>query len=138
MPEFSSKSFFDGYAVASRQADAQALAKCYADDFLVSGREGSATFRNDETFLVWLRGVFDRNRQVGMQSLDVASLDEALLDEHHAFVTVEWATTFAKTGDERIRFKISYLLRLSSQGPLILAYVTHEDEQEVMKAKGLI
>jgi hypothetical protein len=138
MPQSKSQSFFDNYAVTSMQADAEALAKCYGDEFLVSGRDGTATFSNDETFLVWLRGVFDRNRQVGMQSLDVASLVEAVIEDHHAFATVEWAATFTKTGDEQIRFKISYLLRLTEQGPLILAYVTHEDEQELMEAKGLV
>lgn len=37
-----------------------------------------------------------------------------------------------------MRFEISYLLRSAEGGLRILAYVTHQDEQEMMKAEGLI
>lgn len=73
-----------------------------------------------------------------MRPLDVASLEATSIDDHHALVTFTWSTTFEKTGEEQIRFDISCLLRLTEMGPLILAYVTHEGEQEVMEAKGLI
>lgn len=132
------RSFFDGYAAASMRADAQAIAARYAGAFLVSGPEGSATFENDERFLVWLGSVFDRNRELGMTSLRVSSLHSEPVGEHHLFATVEWVTTFEKTGSEAIRFEISYLLKRADAGLLILAYVTHEDEQALMKAKGLI
>ncbi len=130
--------FFEGYARASMASNSQALASHYADDFIVSSREGSGAFKNDERFLSWLRGVFDFNRRVGMQSLEVASLDETPISDHHALVTVEWATTFKKSGDERICFEISYLVRLAANQPRILAYVSHEDQEEAMKSKGLI
>ena len=136
VPSF--RSFFEGYAVASMGGETQAVANHYAPTFIVSGRDGSAAFQNNEELLDWLNSVVERNRDVGMQSLEVASLRDTPVGDHHALVTVQWATTFEKTGDERIRFEISYLLRLTEDGPLILAYVSHEDEQELMKGKGLI
>lgn len=57
------RTIFDEYAAASTRADTQAIAARYADAFVVSGRAGSAAFENDERFLVWLRSVFDRNRE---------------------------------------------------------------------------
>lgn len=132
------RAFFEGYAAASMGGDTQAVADHYASTFIVSGREGSASFQNDKDLLDWLNSVLERNREVGMQSLEVSSLRDTPLGDHHALVTVQWATTFEKTGDERIRFAISYLLRLTEKGPLILAYVSHEEEQELMKAKGLV
>ena len=131
------ESFFEGYAAASLRGDAKVVADHYAGEFIVSGRERSAAYRKDESFLAWLRGVFERNRAIGMASLEVASIHEHRIDDHHAVVTVEWSATFEKTGEERIHFSISYLLRLAERMPLILAYVTHEDEGELMKAKGL-
>src|SRR5690606_18469461 len=101
--------FFDGYAAASMRADAGAIAALYAGDFIVSSREGSAAFKNDEAFLVWLKSVFDRNAGLGMTSLRVASVDATPISDHHAFATVQWVTTFEKTGSEEIRFEISYL-----------------------------
>ena len=132
------KSFFDRYARASVGSDSQALAKHYASEFIVSSREGSAAFKNDEKFLTWLRSVFDFNRKAGMQSLKVATLRDTAIGDAHALVTVEWATTFQKTGAERICFEISYLVRLAEDRPLILAYVPHENQEQMMKARGLI
>src|SRR5690606_22490166 len=100
------RTFFEEYAAASMGADAKAIARRYAPDFIVSGRDGSAAFKNDERFLAWLESVFARNREVGMTSLEVASVHSTPLGDDHALVTVEWVTTFEKTGAEEIRFHI--------------------------------
>lgn len=36
------------------------------------------------------------------------------------------------------RFLISYLIRLTEDRPLILAYVSHEDQEAVMQRDGVI
>jgi hypothetical protein len=132
------KLFFDGYAKASMGPDPEAVADHYASDFVTSGPTGSAAFRNDEKFLAWLRQVHDFNQQSGMQSLEVVSVSQVPIEDHHALATVEWGTTFVKTAEEQIRFQISYLVQLLDGRPVILAYVSHQDQEEVMKARGLI
>jgi hypothetical protein len=130
--------FFDAYSEASTTSDPAVLASHYADAFIASGPTGSATFKNDEQFLAWLGQVCEFNQHVGMGSLEVVSIHETPISDHHAFATVEWGARFEKTGDERICFEISYLLRFSEGKPLILAYISHEEQEEVMKARGII
>jgi hypothetical protein len=132
------KTFFEAYSEASMSSAPAVLAGHYADAFIASGPTGSAAFKNDEQFLAWLGQVCEFNLQVGMGSLEVVSIHETPISDHHAFATVEWGARFEKTGDERICFEISYLLRFSEGKPLILAYISHEDQQDVMKARGII
>ena len=130
--------FFEGYSEASMSSNSAVLASYYADAFIASGSTGSAAFENDEQFLAWLGQVFEFNQSVGMRSLEVVSIHETPISDHHAFATVEWGAKFEKTGDERICFEISYLLRFSEGKPLILAYISHEDQEATMKAWGII
>jgi hypothetical protein len=132
------KPFFEAYSESSMSSNPTALASHYADAFIASGPTGSAAFNNDEQFLAWLGQVCEFNQRVGMGSLEVVSIHETPISDHHAFATVEWGARFEKTGDERICFEISYLLRFSEAKPLILAYISHEDQQDVMKARGII
>jgi hypothetical protein len=131
------RSFFEAYSEASI-VDPTALVSRYADSFVFSGPSGSASFKNDEQFLAWLVQVHEFNQNAGMQSLEVVSVHHVPLGDHHAFATVEWGARFQKTGDELICFSISYLLRFSDGSPLILAYVSHEDQEEVMRKRGLL
>ena len=119
-------------------ADPTVLASRYADSFVVSAPSGSASFKNDEQFLAYLARVHGYNQNAGMLSLEVVSIHDSPVGDCHAFATVEWGARFQKTGDELIRFKISYMLRFSEGNPLILAYVSHEDQEELMHARGLI
>ena len=132
------KSFFEAYAEAAVNSDPTALAGLYAEDFIASGPAGSAVFKNDEQFLAWLSQVHEFNRQVGIRSLEVGSIHVTPIGDHHAFATVEWCARFEKTGDESICFEISYLVRFSEGKTLILGYISHEDQEEVMTARGII
>lgn len=132
------REFFEAYARAGKDPEPTSLARNYADSFVVSGPSGSAVFKNDEQFLQWLREVYEFNQRVGMQSLEVVSVHETQISSHHVFARVEWGVRFTRTDDQRIMFEISYLLRLSDDRPLILAYVSHEDQMEVMKAWSII
>jgi hypothetical protein len=132
------KPFFEAYSEASMSSDPIVVASHYADAFIASGSTGSAAFKNDEQFLAWLGQVFEFNQYVGMGSLEIVSIHETPISDHHAFATVEWGARFEKTGDERICFEISYLLRFSEGKPLILAYISHEDQEDAMKARGVI
>jgi hypothetical protein len=131
------RAFFESYAQESI-ADPRVLVSRYADSFVVSAPSGSANFKNDEQFLAYLTQVHEYNQNVGMQTLEVVSILDIPVGDHHAFVTVEWGARFLKTGDELIRFKISYMLRCSEGTPLILVYVSHEDQEDLMRARGLI
>src|SRR5690606_34477156 len=131
------KSFFEEYARASLDPDPEALAGRYANAFIAAGPTGSAVFNNDEAFRSWLRQVHEFNQQSGMQSLEVVSVRRVPIEDHHALATVECGATFSTTGEELIRFEISYLVQFLGDSPLVLAYVSHDDQEQVMKARGL-
>lgn len=129
--------FFTDYAAASQSGDPERVAGFYAGGFVVAGPRGSGAFQNDAAFRAWLKQVLEFNRTSGMESLEVVSTEETPISREYTMVAVDWGARFQKTGDQRITFRISYIVeRIGS--PKILGYVSHEDQEEAMKAKGLL
>lgn len=138
MHEIDWTGFFRDYAEANHARDAARVAAFYADGFLVAAPAGSSTFKNDEAFLAWLEALFRFNAQVGMTSLDVAGTEVSKLDARYRMVAVDWVARFRQLGDERVPFRITYIVGLSEAGrPKILGYISHEDQVEEMKRRGL-
>lgn len=138
MNEHGLEAWFREYARISLGPEPEALAERYADSFLAAAPAGSAAFQNNAEFVQWLRQVHDFNEQSGMQSMDVVAVDEMPLGVHFTMATVEWEAQFQKTGDLPIRFKISYVLTVDDGSYRIIAYISHEDQEEAMKAHGLL
>jgi ketosteroid isomerase-like protein len=129
--------FFTDYAAASRSDDVERVAGFYADGFVVAGPRGSSTYKNNAAFRKWLKQVFEFNQTSGMESLEVLSTEAAPISGEYTQVTVTWASRFRKTGDEPITFRITYFVEHIG-APKILGYISHEDQAEAMKAKGLL
>jgi hypothetical protein len=129
--------FFRRYADVSLGAEPERLAEFYEGSFLAAGPKGGEAFRNDKAFLSWLREVSSFNARTGMVALAVGDIDQKTVSADYSLATVEWAATFRQR-DEPIRFRISYLLRLTESRPRIAAYISHEDQQEAMQAHGLL
>ena len=130
--------FFSRYADLSLGPHPEALAALYAPMFIVGGPQGSQAFTNDDRFVAWLRQVAEFNRGHGMRDLTVASICGEALSPRHTLATVTWATRFAKTGQRRIEFEISYLLEQADAGWRILAYVSRDDQEAEMAKAGLL
>ena len=114
------------------------LADFYDTSFLAAGPKGGAAFKNDESFLAWLTELHAFNVKTGMTSMTVGEVGETPVGAGYALVTVTWAATFQRTGDMPIRFSISYLLRESEASLKVAAYISHEDQEEAMRANGLL
>ncbi len=130
--------FFRRYSRSSLGPEPELLADLYDASFLAAGPRGGAAFNNDEAFLEWLRQVNEGNRKSGMTAVVVDEVVETPLSDAYTIATVTWAATFRKTGDEPIRFRISYLLRQTDDTLKVAAFISHEDQEEVMKARGLL
>ncbi len=130
--------FFGRYASTSMGASPQELAAFYDTSFLAAGPQGGAAFQNNEAFRDWLQQVHDFNRDTGMTSLDVVAVSETPVSNEYVLASVRWGAHFSKTGDERIEFDISYLLRLVDGSYRVAAYISHEDEESVRRARGLL
>lgn len=129
--------YFKRYGSLSIESEPETLAEFYDGSFLAAGPGGGAAFRNDESFLAWLRELRKFNVNAGMTSMSPAALTETPVGGGYSLVTVTWAATFARTGDAPIRFHISYLLRESAEGLKVAGYISHEDQEEMMRAAGL-
>lgn len=132
------RAFFQQYAALSLGDEPEKLASLYAESFLAAGPTGGAAFQNDEAFLGWLRQVHEFNDQSGMAAMEVIDVRETPISGDYALVTVRWGARFRKTGEETIEFDISYILHLSDGGPRVAAYISHEDQEEAMRAHGLM
>ena len=131
------REFFRRYALASLGPEPEKVADCYETSFLAAGPKGGAAFRNDNAFLSWLREVHAFNARTGMTSMTAGEIDEMPVGGGYTLATVEWAATFQRRAAP-IRFRISYLLRWSDEGPKVAAYISHEDQEDAMRANGLL
>jgi hypothetical protein len=130
--------FFTRYAALSTGDDDRALAAVYAPSFFVAGPTGSKTFANDAQFLDWLAHVRTFNRQHGMHALSPSAVRETVLSPRHVLAQVRWSARFEKTGTRAIEFEIAYLMELAADSWRLLGYVAARDQQEEMRALGLL
>jgi hypothetical protein len=130
--------FLTHYATLSMGDDDQALAAVYAPRFFVAGPTGSMTFANDAQFLGWLAGVRAFNRQHGMRAVSPAAVRETVLSPLHVLAQVRWSARFEKTGPRAVEFEIAYLLERAGESWRVLGYVSARDQEEEMRALGLL
>jgi len=131
------KNFFENYASVSMKSEPGLHANLYADDFIAAGPSGSAVYKNDAQFLEWLRRIYDFNKKTGMVSIQVISVRDNPISEQYSLASVEWGAEYEKTGDALIHFEITYLLQFFQNQIQILAYISHEDQEKVMKERGI-
>jgi hypothetical protein len=130
--------FFTHDAALSMGDDDRALAAVYAPSFFVAGPAGSKTFANDAQFLDWLAHVRTFNRQHGMRALSPGAVREMVLSPLHVLAQVGWSARFEKTGTRAIEFEIAYLMERSGESWRVLGYVSARDQEEEMRALGLL
>ena len=130
--------YFVRYASLAVGPDPAKLAELYDASFLAAGPKGGTAFKNDESFLAWLRELHAFNVRTGMTSMTVSEIGEMPVGAGYTLVTVTWAATFQRTGTSPIRFTISYLLREAESQLKVAAYISHEDQEEAMRAHGLL
>lgn len=132
------REFFQRYAIASLGDAPEKLAAFYDTSFLAAGPRGGAAFNNDEAFLAWLREVHAFNEKTGMTSMTVGAVSEVPVGAGYSLVAVDWVATFRRTGETAIGFRISYLLRQAADDWKVAAYISHEHQEEAMRASGLL
>ncbi|RAJ07022.1 hypothetical protein LX64_02151 [Chitinophaga skermanii] len=130
--------FFQAYAKASLGNQPQAIAHFYAKAFIAADPSNAATFQNNEQFIKWLEEVHAFNQQHGMLGMTVVQTEDQPISEAYKLVHVSYEGQFAQTGVQAIPFKISYLLSHVEGDWKILCYISHEKQENAMKANGLL
>lgn len=131
------KRWFEGYANDWQAGELEGVAARYSPVFLVSKPGKSAVYQNEGRFLRWLERVRGFHLESGLERVEVVTIREETLGDHHDLVTVTWAVRFQRTAALRIQFEISYLL-LRGAEPHILTIVSHGDQRAAMSRYGLL
>lgn len=134
------QAFFERYEQGANTFDADLVRSQFTDCFLGGDPNGVRCVHNDETFA---KAIPERKaffEQIGFRSATVLNVTPTPLDERYTMVRVHWQMVFEKNAGhpQTFRFHITYFLFDDGQGPKVVFYVSHEDEQKVMREAGLL
>ena len=132
------RNFFKKYGNLSLGTDPEAIAEFYWESFIAAGPKGAMTFKNDRKFIDWLKELQTFNAESGMTEMKLVKIKTTAVGKLYTSSNVTWAVGFEKMGAELIQFDITYLVFHSNSRPKIVMYISHEDQEELMKNKGLI
>jgi hypothetical protein len=128
--------FFEEYEKAFNNLDLQAITKYYPESFISGGPKGVVA-HNKKYFEEWAQKAVDFYRSIGQKSGRIISKKVIPISNEYCMVTVHWATTYEKTGDQLVEFDVSYVIQQLGDDIKVILFITHQDEQETMKKLGL-
>ena len=132
--------FFQEYAKASLEGDTDTIAAAYAPTYIETSPETFAAWKVDEHYR---KALIERHavmqQQLGLDGLDVDVLTVEEVAPLHYMAKARWKMTFSKarTGPATSIFDITYMVKMAG-APQILAYISHESEEAVLRRDGVI
>lgn len=133
--------FFDDYASATLKADAKAIASAYGKTYIEASPASVTAYEVDADYR---KALAEKSKamtdELGLSAVSVAVKQASEFAPAHWLVETEWTMMFGakKSDPARSIFRISYVVRLEKNAPTILLYVSHEDEDTVMKRDGVL
>jgi hypothetical protein len=134
------EAFFARYEQAANSFDADIVTSEFSDCFMGADPNGVACIQNDDMFRKAIPQRHAFFQQIGFRSAKILGLVETPLDERYTMVKVHWHMIFEKQPRQPLHFKffVTYVLFDTGTGPKVVFYISHDDEQKVMKDAGLI
>ena len=132
--------FFARYEEGANTFDADLVCSLYTPEFMGADPGGASGGRNDDG----LRSAISERKaffqQIGFRSAKVLDVQATALDQHYTMAKVHWHMVFEKEPGQALNFKffITYFLYDPGTGPKAVFWISHEDEQKVMREAGLI
>ena len=132
--------FFARYEKGANSFDPDLMSSLYTAEFMAGDSNGVSCGRNDQT----LRDAFIQRKeffqQIGFKRANILHLEATPLDEKYMMAKVHWHMTFEKKLGHPLDFKffITYFLYDSGSGPKVAFWISHDDEQQVMREAWLI
>jgi hypothetical protein len=130
------KDLFEDYGKAFSALALQKTAELYSDSFVAAGPKGVISSTRDE-FIENAGKAAEFYLSVGQERAEIKTMKETWFSDNYCMVTIHWAAHF-KTLDKPVEFDVSYLVQLTEEKPKIILFISHEDEEEVMKDLGLL
>jgi hypothetical protein len=132
--------FFGRYEEAMRAGDGQRIRPLFRDCFVAASPTGVFCGENNDTLASVIENGVAFYRKLGITDLQVLSIDERWLGPANCMATVHWQALV--TGSDPMEFDVSYLLHDGHDGGAgglaIFAWVSHEDEVEAFRARGML
>lgn len=132
--------FFNRYAAATLAGDAETIATSYFDTYIESSPTAASAYKVDVGYGKALAEKSAAMKKIGLAKLDIELQSSREFAPSHYLVEAQWRMQFQPAGKKPVTstFLISYVVRVATGQPKILAYVSHEDEQAVMRRDGLL
>lgn len=129
--------FFARYEEGVNSFDPDLVTSEFSDCFIPNG---VVCVQNDGAFRNAIPQRHAFFQQIGFRSAKVLNVTETPLDERYTMAKVYWQMIFEKQPGHPLDFKffITYFLFDIGTGPKIVFYISHDDEQKVMRDAGLI
>lgn len=132
--------FVARYEEGANRFDADLLASLYTDCFIVAGPKGTACVTNDAQ---WKEAANERKRlfeSLGFRFAKILRKQVARIDDTYTMVEVHWHLRFDNPAARQADFRFSntYFLGMADGAPKVCFYISHEDEEDVMREAGLV
>lgn len=134
------KAFFDEYEEGANTFDVAINQRERTEAWLAASPRGVAVAYNDEKFPARLQQRQQQLRDIGFQSAAITSLSEERLDDHYGLVKTAWSQQYQKDGAPiSVDITVDYVVRVEDDKSVkILCSIAHEDEDELLRSKGVI
>ncbi len=129
---------FTTYAHAFSTLDAEAVLDVFADCCIAAAPQFVGCTKSQEELRSAVTQLYEFYANIGLEAAKLVTLTETPLDDHYSLVKVEWATYFRQLGNEPLTFEVTYIIQTSAETPKIILFISHGDEQAVMRENGLL
>jgi hypothetical protein len=132
--------FFRRYEEGANTFEPAIVISAYPDAFMAADPNGAACIQNDAAFRKAIPGREALFRKIGFKSAEVLKVTETPMDERYTTALVQWRMVFEKEQGKPLEFVffITYILLAGKDGLKIVFYLSHDDEQKLMRDAGLI
>jgi hypothetical protein len=132
--------FFNRYAAATLAGDVETIANSYFDTYIEASPTEASAYKVDVGYRKALAEKSATMKKIGLAKLDIELQSSREFAPSHYMVRAQCRMQFQPAGKKPVisTFLISYMVRIATDQPKILAYVSHEDEQAVMRRDGLL
>lgn len=128
---------FTEYEKAFSILDTRKIAEFFADTFMSAGPKGTIA-QSKKEYLEKSEQASEFYRSIGQNSAKIISKNFIPISNQYTMANIHWGVTFKKTGDDLIEFDVSYIVSEAGNEPEIILFISHQDEEEAMKALGLM
>ena len=133
------ENFFKAYEVGANTFDPDLIYSQYSKEFMGGGPDGVVVGKNED-FRQAMPARKKLFETIGFKKATILKLTQTWLDDHYVLAKVHWQMDFQKKDGTEVKatFYDTYCLYVHEGKAKVVFFISHEDEQKVMKKLGLL